>query len=126
MMMPLSPPFLYGGAIALVLAAGAGYKVRDWQCDAALAKAVEKAAKKQQEMRDALDQKGRDFEAAKDYADGLGATRAADIRTIYREVAAPPSDCAAPDSIVGLLQGGVDFANASATGKPRDSVPDAE
>lgn len=121
-----NPLFLYGGAVALILAAGAGYKVRDWQCDAALAKAIESAAKRQQEMRDVLDQKGRDFEAAKDYADGLGATRAADIRVVYREVAAPPVDCAAPDRIVGMLQDGVDFANASATGESGDSVPDAE
>lgn len=125
-MIPLNPLFLYGGAIALVLAAGAGYKVRDWQCDAAYAKAVERAAKKQQEMRGAVDEKGRDFEAAKDNAYGVGATRATDIRTIYREIPIPAADCAAPDSVVGLLQGGVDFANASSTGKSGDSVSDTE
>jgi hypothetical protein len=113
-----NPIFLYGGAIALVLAAGAGYKVRDWQCDAAYAKAIEKAAKKEREMRYALDQKGRDFEAAKDNADGVGAARAAGIRTIYREIPVPAADCAAPDSVVGLLQSGVDFANAAAAGEP--------
>lgn len=125
-MTPPNPLFLYGGAIALVIAAGTGYKVRDWQCDAATAKAIERAIKRERETRNALDQKGRDFEAAKDYADGLGATRAADIRVVYREVAAPPVDCAAPDRIVGMLQDGVDFANASATGESGDSVPDAE
>ena len=117
-MTPLSPLFLYGGAIALVIAAGAGYKVRDWQCDAATAKAIERAIKRERELRDALDQKGRDFESAKDRTDAVGSTRATDIRTIYREVPVPAADCAAPDSVVGLLQGGVDFANAAAAGEP--------
>lgn len=111
-------PYLAGGA--LLLAAGAGYKVRDWQCDAATAKAFERAAKIEREMRDALDQKGRDFEAAKDHANELGASRAAGIRMVYRQVAAPPSDCAAPDDVVRLLQSGVDSANTAASGKSGD------
>jgi hypothetical protein len=34
---------LYAAAGALIVGAAAGYKVRDWQCDAAYAKALEKA-----------------------------------------------------------------------------------
>lgn len=119
-MIPSHPIFLYGGAVALVMAAGAGYKVRDWQCDAATAKAIERAVASERKTRDTVDQKGRDFETAKDRTDRVGAARAADIRTIYRKVPVPSDDCAAPDSVVGLLQGGVDSANAAATGKPSD------
>jgi hypothetical protein len=115
-----NPLVLYGAGAAILIAAVGGYKVRDWQCDAAYAAAIEKAAKKEREMRDALEEKGRDFEAAKDTADGLGAARATDIRMVYREVAAPPSDCAVPSDVVRLLQGGVDSANAAASGEPRD------
>ena len=109
-------PYIAGGA--LILAAGAGYKVRDWQCDAAYAKAIERSVKKEREMRNALDQKGRDFETAKAGANAVGAARATDIRTVYRTVPVPYADCAAPDSVVGLLQGGVDAANAAASGQP--------
>lgn len=112
-----NPLFLYGGAIALVLAAGAGYKVRDWQCDAATAKALSKAIDQERNARNVVDEKGRDFEAAKNNANGLGAARTRDIRLVYREVAAPPSNCAVPDDVVRLLQGGVDSANAAASGQ---------
>ena len=112
-----NPLLLYGGAAALVFAGAAGYKVRDWQCDAATAKAISKAIDQERNARNVVDEKGRDFETAKDNADELGATRATDIRMVYREVAAPPSDCAVPDNVVRLLQGGVDSANAAASGE---------
>ena len=38
-----NPVMIYALAGALIIGAASGYKVRDWQCDAAYAKALEKA-----------------------------------------------------------------------------------
>jgi hypothetical protein len=111
-------PYIAGAALLASLAAG--YKIRDWQCDAALVNALEEAAERQREMQNELEQKARAYETLRDYADGLGASRGTSIREIYREVPAPAPSCATPDSIVGLLQGGVDDANAAASGEPRE------
>ena len=114
----LSNPFLpYIAGAALLASAVTGYKIRDWQCDAALAKALEQAAERQQEMQDELDERARAYEAARDQADALGARRGASIREIYREVPAPADSCSAPDSVIRVLQDGVDLANAAASGE---------
>lgn len=97
-----------------------GYKIRDWQCDAALAKALEQAAERQQEMQDELDERARAYEAARDQADALATRRGTSIREIYREVPAPADSCAAPDNVVGLLQDGINLANAAASGEPSE------
>jgi len=54
----INPLMIYGLAGALVIGAASGYKVRDWQCDAAYAKALKKAEKsrvKKQEVVDATE-----------------------------------------------------------------------
>lgn len=126
-MIPIPNPLvLYAAAGALVIGAIGGYKVRDWQCDAAVAKALEKAERVRREMQDEVDRSARDYEAAKDRADGLRAERTTTIERIYKEVPAPDADCAAPADIVGLLQGGVDSANANTAGKLTNTVPSSE
>lgn len=117
----LSNPFLpYIAGAALLASAMTGYKIRDWQCDAALAKALEQAAERQQEMQDELDERARAYEAARDQADALATRRGTSIREIYREVPAPADSCAAPDNVVGLLQDGINLANAAASGEPSE------
>ena len=118
--MILRPFMPYIAGAALIVSATAGYKIRDWQCDAALANALEEAAERQREMQNELEQKARAYEALRDYADGLGASRGTSIREIYREVPAPAPSCAAPDNVVGVLQGGINNANAAASGEPRE------
>ena len=115
--MTLNPfmPYIAGAAILASLVTG--YKIRDWQCDAALANALEEAAERQQEMQYELEQKARAYEALRDQADALEARRGASIREIYREVPAPADSCSAPDSVIRVLQDGVNLANAAASGQ---------
>jgi len=123
-MLPLpSPITMYATAGALLFGTIAGYKVADWKCEAAYAKALEQAQEQRERMQDALDEKSRDYEAARNQADGLASSRRTDIRTIYRDVPAPPVSCAAPDNVVRVLESGIRAANASATGKPLNDVP---
>ena len=108
-------PYIAGAALLASLVTG--YKIRDWQCDAALTKAMERAAKQEREIRDELDERSRAYETLRSQTDGMGAARATDIRTIYREVPAPAPSCRAPDGVVSVLQGGINSANAAATGQ---------
>jgi hypothetical protein len=122
-MLPLpSSLTLYAAAGTLVVGTIAGYKVADWKCEAAYAKALEQAQEQRERMQDALDEKSRDYEAARNQVDGLASSRRTDIRTIYRDVPAPPVSCAAPDSVIRVLESGVRRANAATTGKPFNDV----
>lgn len=114
-------PYVAGGA--LLAGAGAGYTIRGWQCDAARTDALEKAAEQGEEARNVVGESARTYEAARDQTYRVGATRATEIRTIYREVPVPAADCAAPDSLVGVLQNAVDSANAATTGELGRPVP---
>ena len=123
-MIPLPNPLvIYAAAGALVVGGLAGYKVRDWQCDAAVAKALERAEKQRQEMQDEVDQASRDYEAIRTETHALGTTTIREVRTVYQDVPAPPADCEPPVPIVGLLESSVRSANANASGEPRDPMP---
>jgi hypothetical protein len=119
MMWP-NPLVLYAAGGALLIGSVAGYKIRDWQCDAAQANALENAAEQGQEMQDEVDTQATDYEAVRTETYGVGTRVEREVRTIYREVPAPPADCAPPSAAVGLLQGRVDHANASASGEPSE------
>lgn len=119
MMWP-SPLVLYAAGGALLIGSVTGYKIRDWQCDAALASALERAAEQRQEMQDEVDTQATDYEAARTETYGMGTRVEHEVRTIYREVPAPPADCEPDGRVVELLQGRVDYANASATGQPSE------
>lgn len=121
MMLP-SPLYLYAGAAALAIAAFSGYKVRDWQCDAALANALERAERQRQEMQDEVDEAARAYEALRSEAHALGSRSTREIHTIYQELPSSDPDCQPPDRVVGLLQNSVRAANANASGKPRDTL----
>lgn len=112
-----SPLTFYVAGAALLIGVAAGYKVRDWRCDAAAAAALERAVEQAQEMQHEVDAQAGSYETARAETYGVGTTVEREVRTIYREVPAPPVDCAVPDDVVGLLQGRVDHANASASGE---------
>ena len=114
-------PYIAGGA--LILAAASGYKVRDWQCDAAYAKALEKAEKLRVKKQEVVDNVSQTYEAKRDQADVVATERINTIREIYRTVPAIPTDCSAPPALRKLLESSVRDANAAATGKPSVELP---
>lgn len=119
-----SPLMLYAAAGALVVGAAAGYKVRDWQCDAAYAKALEKAEKLRAKKQEVVYDISQTYEAERDKADVVATERINTIREIYKTAPAIPVDCSAPDAVRRLLESSIRDANAASTGKPSGEVPD--
>jgi hypothetical protein len=120
-----NPMLLYAVGGALIIGAASGYKVRDWQCDAAYAKALEKAKKLRVKKQEVVDNVSQTYESERDQANVVATERTNTIREIYKTVPAAPADCAAPDAVRGLLESGVRDANAASSGKPSIEVPDA-
>lgn len=115
---PINPFLGYVAAGALVIGIAAGWKVKDWQCDAAYAAALEKAEKQRKEMQGKIDEISAIYEEQRDKANVVVAGKTREIREIYKTLPAVPVDCAADVRIVGLLEGSVGDANAAASGKP--------
>jgi len=109
-------------AIAAVLAAGtAGWKVRDWQCVAASAKAAERAAEKTAKMQKAIDDQSAKFELERAALSAAAGVRSHTLREIFREVPAPSTACAPPPAVGGVLMDAVEDANRAASGPPGQS-----
>ena len=120
----INPLMIYGLAGALVIGAASGYKVRDWQCDAAFAKALEKAEKLRVKKQEVVDNVSQTYEIERDQADVVATERTNTIREIYKTAPAVPADCAGSDALRGVLEGSIRDANAAATGKPSGEVSD--
>jgi hypothetical protein len=120
-----SPLMLYATAGALVIGAAAGYKVRDWQCDAAYAEALEKAQKERAAKEKVVFDVSQTYEAERDKADVVATERTNTIREIYKTAPAVPVDCSAPEPVRRLLESSVRDANAASSGKPSVEVSDA-
>lgn len=119
----INPVMIYGLVGALIIGAASGYKVRDWQCDAAYAKALEKAEKLRVKKQEVVDNVSQTYESERDQANVVATERTNTIREIYKTVPAAPVDCAAPDALRGVLEGSVRDANAAASGEPSVKVP---
>lgn len=120
----INPVMIYGLAGALIIGAASGYKVRDWQCDAAFAKALEKAEKLRVKKQEVVDDVSKTYESERDQANVVATERTNTIREIYKTAPAVPVDCAGSDALRRLLESGVSDANAAASGKPSGAVPD--
>ena len=120
----INPVMIYGLAGALIIGAASGYKVRDWQCDAAFAKALEKAEKLRVKKQEVVDNVSQTYESQRDQANVVATERTNTIREIYKTAPAVPVDCAGSDALRRLLESGVSDANAAASGKPSGAVPD--
>jgi hypothetical protein len=112
-----NPAFVYIAGGALLLGAAGGYKVRDWQCNAARADALEQADEQQQEMQDEVETQAATYEEARVATYDTGALIEREVRTIYREVPAASPACEPDARVVSLLESRLDYANASAAGE---------
>ena len=121
-----NPMLLYAVAGALVIGVASGYKVRDWQCDAAFAKALEKAEKLRVKKQEIVDDVSQTYETERDQADVVATERTNTIREIYKTAPAVPVDCAGSDALRRVLESGVRDANAAATSKPSVKVSDSQ
>ena len=115
-------PYIMGGV--LIIGAASGYKVRDWQCDAAFAKALEKAEKLRVKKQEVVDNVSQTYESERDQANVVATERTNTIREIYKTAPAVPVDCAGSDALRRVLESGVRDANAATTSKPSVEVPD--
>lgn len=114
---PINPFMGYLAGGALLIGTAAGWKVRDWQCDAAYAKALEQAEKQRREMQGKIDAISSSYEAERDKADVVVAGQTRTIREIYKTIPAVPVDCTPDVRVVGMLESSIGSANAAAAGK---------
>lgn len=119
-----NPLVIYVAAGTLIVGAAAGYKVRDWQCEAAYAKALEEAEKSRAKKQEVVDDVSVVYEDVRDQASVVATERTNTIREIYKTAPAVPVDCSAPEPVRRLLEGSVRDANAASTGKPSVEVSD--
>lgn len=117
-MVQLNPLFIYVAAGTLIIGAATGYKIRDWQCDAAYAAALEKAEKQRAKKQEVVDDVSLVYEDERNQANVVATVRTNTIREIYKVSPAVRADCSAPDAARRLLEGSIRDANAAATGKP--------
>lgn len=112
-----NPILMYAVGGALVIGVATGWKVKDWQCDAAYSKALEKAEKQRQEMQGKIDEVSTLYQTQRDQADVVVAGERETIREIYKTLPAVSADCAPDYRVIGLLEGGINRANAAASGE---------
>jgi hypothetical protein len=102
-MLGIPTPYIMGGL--LLIGFVGGYKVKDWQCDAAYAKALEKAEKQRAAMQQVIDSKSTQYEEVRNAAEVTSVERTNTIKEIYKSIPAPPADCPTPpDGVVGVLK----------------------
>ena len=110
----------YVAAGALAIGLTAGWKIKDWQCDAAYSAVLEKAEKQRQQMQGQIDEVSTLYQSERDKADVVVAGEKQTIREIYKTLPAVSADCAADVRIVRLLEGSVSRANAAAASEPSE------
>jgi hypothetical protein len=117
-MVRINPFMGYVAAGALAVGLTAGWKVKDWQCNAAYSAVLEKAEKQRQQMQGQIDEVSTLYQSERDKADVVVAGEKQTIREIYKTLPAVPATCAPDPRLIGLLEGGVSRANAAAASEP--------
>jgi len=82
-MVRIDPIMGYVAAGALAIGLTAGWKVKDWQCDAAYSAVLEKAEKQRQQMQGKIDEVSTLYQSERDKADVVVAGEKQTIREIY-------------------------------------------
>lgn len=111
-----------GGLLVGVVAFGAGWQVREWRCEAAVAKTYKAGIERGKEQQAAVHAQSVTYEQERADAVVQTNTYERELRTIYRDRTVPV-ECAVPDTAVGVLERAVDSANARARGEPSAAVP---
>lgn len=110
---------------ALVLASGfSGWKIRDWQCDAAQARVSRVQIERTAAANEAVDAAATTYETQRQDISHATAQDRVVIRTVFRDLAVR-GDCAAPDDAVSVLDRAIERANAAAAGEPVATLPAA-
>ena len=117
-MLSFNPIMGYVAGGALLIGVAAGWTVKDWQCDAAYSKALEKAEKQRKEMQGKIDEISTLYQTERDQTDVVVAGEKQTIREIYKTLPAPDAGCEPDARVHGLLEGGVNRANAAAASEP--------
>lgn len=121
------PPQLLaiGGAVTLFAGFFGGWTVRDWKADSDALEAIKDARKHEDAAREAIWDRADRHEGDRE-ANGqqLAADRTT-IREYYRDAPPVPSNCAAPEPVVGVLERAVVSANAEALGQSVAPLPGA-
>lgn len=114
---PINSFFGYIAAAAFIIGITLGWKVKDWQCDAAYASALEKAEKQRKQLQGRIDEISTLYEEERNQADVVVSKDRVKIREIYKGLPAVPADCSPDSRVVGMLKIGVNNANSAASGK---------
>lgn len=115
---PINPIMGYVAAGALAIGLTAGWKIKDWQCDAAYSKSLEKAEKQRQQMQGKIDEVSTLYQVERDKADVVVAGERQTIREIYKTLPDVDPSCVPDVRVVRLLEGGINRANAAASSEP--------
>lgn len=118
----MNPIYLYVAAGIAVVSATAGWKVRDWQCTAATAKALAKAEERRVEAERGIAVVSAKYEDLRESTYDAGQNRSQLVREIYRDVQVS-ADCAVGDAAYSLLANSVRDANAASPRQSGEVVP---
>lgn len=122
--MIIPPQFLAIGAGAAILAGFAGgWTVRDWRCEAAVARHLKQDIKDAAIAQRAVDVSATGYEQERADATPRTEAREQAIRTIYKDRVVDHF-CAVPPDARRLLDEAVREANARASGEPGAAVPE--
>lgn len=114
---PINSFFGYIAAATFAVGITVGWKVKDWQCDAAYASALEKAEKQRKQLQGRIDEISKLYEEERNQADVVVSRDRVKIREIYKDLPPVPADCAPDSRVVGMLQSSIGNANSAASGK---------
>ena len=112
-------PVLYAkvvvGVFSVLFAFLAGYHLRSLEAKAELAKELQMAQVARAKVEADLNVASGKYEVERERAAQVQVDRINTVREVYRNVPAPPPSCAVPPSVLSMLLGAVQDANAATT-----------
>jgi hypothetical protein len=124
---PLLPRKIAAGLLVsfllIVAAFAAGWNVRSWKADSDNLEEVRKAELARDKAQAKLDAKASELETTRALIDQKRIESRSTIREIYRDVPAPPVECAAPPAARRLLIDAGATGSRPDTAKPARTVP---